>query len=173
MFDPLGFVAKQPSDFPQRVNKARSAISGSLGEVRASPNRLALAGKKHRQRPAALLPEVMQRRHVDLVDVRSFLTVDFDVDKELVHDSGDVFVFEAFVRHDMTPMAGRVPDGEQNGLVVMLRLAECVRAPRPPVHRVVFMLQKIRTALAGKPIFTGIGNRGCHGSLGCTLVGVL
>src|SRR5262249_14383407 len=58
------------------------------------------------------LAEVMQRRHVDLVDVGAFLAVHFDVDEEIVHHLRGCRVLEALVRHDVTPMAGGVTDRE-------------------------------------------------------------
>src|SRR5258708_29112910 len=97
MFDALGFVAKQASDFSQHVQKARSTIARGLGEVGAAPDRLAITVKKHGQRPAAVFAKMVEGRHVDLVDVGPLLAVDFDVDEQLLHNGGDLFVFYAFM----------------------------------------------------------------------------
>ena len=53
-------------------------------------------------------------RHIDLVDVRPLLAIDLDIDEQPVHDGGDVVVLEAFMRHDMAPVAGGIADGEQD-----------------------------------------------------------
>ena len=70
---------------------------------------------------------MMQRRHVDLVDVGPLLAVDLDVDEQLVHHARGGVVLEALVRHDVAPVAGRVADREQD------RLARCAwPRPAPP-----------------------------------------
>ena len=97
----------------------------------------------------------MQRRHVDVIDVRAFLAVDLDVDEELVHHRRDAVVLETLVRHHVTPVARSVADREQDGLVAAFRRREGVGAPWPPVDRVVLVLQQIGTGLARKAIFAG------------------
>ena len=100
-----------------------------------------------------MFAQMVQCRHVDLVDVRPLLAVDFDVHEQLVHDGGNLFVFETFMSHDMTPMAGRVSDREQDRPIAALGLAKGVRTPGPPVHWIVFVLQQIWTGLIGETIF--------------------
>src|SRR5258708_39195496 len=165
MFDALGFVAKQASDLSQHVHKARAAIARGLGEVSAAPDRLAIAVEKHGQRPPAVFAKMVQGRHVELVDVGPLLAVDFDVDEQLVHDGSDPFVFEAFMRHDMAPVAGCVADREQDRLVALLGFAERVRTPRPPVDRIGLVLQQIRARLMGEAVLAQVGSdryHGCH-----------
>src|SRR6266849_5140019 len=163
MFDALGFVTKQTSDFSQHVQKTRSTVTRGLGEVSAPPDRLAVAVEKHGQRPAAVLAKMVQGRHVDLVDVGPLLAINFDVDEQLVHDGGDLFVFEAFVCHDMAPVAGCVTNREQDRLVALLGLAERVRTPGPPVDRIGLVLQQIWTRLMGEAVFVRMGSCGGHG----------
>src|SRR3569623_1378778 len=47
------------------------------------------------------------------------------------------------VRHDVAPVASRVPDAEEDRDVTTPRLGERLLAPRPPVHRVVLVLQQV------------------------------
>ncbi len=96
---------------------------------------------------------MLERGHVDLVDFRPLLAIDFDVHEELVHERGRRLVFEAFVRHDMAPMAGGVSDGEQDRFVGALGLGKSLRRPRPPVNRVILVLDEVRTGLVGKTVF--------------------
>src|SRR5260370_28756818 len=117
MFDALGFVAKQASDFSQHVHKAWSTVARGLGKVSAAPDRLAIAVEKHGQRPPAVFAKMVQGRHVDLVDVGPLLAVDFDVDEQLVHDGSYPFVFEAFMRHGMAPVARCVADRYKDRLI--------------------------------------------------------
>jgi hypothetical protein len=97
----------------------------------------------------------MQRRHVDLIDIRAFLAVDFDVHKQIVHHARSRVVLETFMRHDVTPVAGRIAHREQNGLIGLLGMCQGLWAPGPPGHRIGFVLQQIRTCLGGKAIFAG------------------
>ncbi len=163
MFDALGFVAKQASDFSQHVHKAWSTVARGLGEVSAAPDRLAIAVEKHGQRPAAVFAKMVQGRHVDLVDVGPLLAVDFDVDEQLIHDGGDLLVFEAFVGHDMAPVAGCVAYREQDRLVALLGLPERVRTPRPPVDRIGLVLQQIWARLTGEAVLAQMGSDCSHG----------
>ncbi len=49
-------------------------------------------------------------------------------------------ILEAFVRHHMAPMAGRVPDGQQNRLICFLGSRKSFGSPGMPIHRVCSML---------------------------------
>ena len=109
--------------------------------------------QEHGQRPAALLAQMMQRRHVDLIDVGPLLAVDFDVDEQLVHHRGGVVVLEAFVRHDVAPVTGGVADREQDRLAGALRLGQRIRPPGPPRHRIVLVLQQIGAGFARQAVF--------------------
>ena len=85
LLDLLRLLAEQPRDLAQHVDEGRPAVARALRKISAAPDRLAVGREKHGQRPAAVLAEVMQRRHVDLVDVGPLLAIDFDVDEQLVH----------------------------------------------------------------------------------------
>jgi hypothetical protein len=94
----------------------------------------------------------LERRHVDLVDVRPFLAVDLDADEIGIQYTGDVRVHEALSLHDVAPVARAVPDREKDGLVFGLGLGERLRAPRIPGDRVVRMKKQIRACLPCQPI---------------------
>ena len=47
----------------------------------------------------------------------------------------------------MTPVTGGITDAEQNRLVFRFGLAERRFSPRVPIHRIVRMLQQVRTGL--------------------------
>src|SRR5258707_5852877 len=61
------------------------------------------------------------------------------------------------MRHDVAPMARGIADREQNRFVGSLRLRKRVGSPRPPVDRIVLMLQQIRRCLAGEAVFVERG----------------
>ena len=61
-------------------------------------------------------------------------------------------ILEGLVGHDVTPVARRIADRQQDGLVLAPRARQRFFAPRIPVHGVVRMLLKIRTRLRGESI---------------------
>ena len=128
---------------------ARCRREVSAGKKR----RVTVRRERHGQRPAAgPLGQELMRGLVDFVEVRAFLAVDFDAHKQFVHARGDGFVFKTLALHDMTPVARRVANRQQNRLVLVARLLQRDIAPRLPVHRVVRVLQKIRAGLVAKRV---------------------
>jgi hypothetical protein len=100
----------------------------------------------------------MQRRHVDLIDVRPLLAIDFDVDEEFVHHGRGGVILKTFVRHDVAPMTGRIADREQDRPAGALGFRKRLRAPGPPVNRIVLVLKEIRARLLGETIFVRSGS---------------
>ena len=56
--------------------------------------------------PAGAMRDHLLCGLVDLVEVRPFFAVHFDVDEKLIHQCGSLRILERFVCHHMTPMAG-------------------------------------------------------------------
>jgi len=163
LLDRLGVVAEDARNVFKHIHEGGLAVAAGLRKIRAAPERLACGREEHRQRPAAVLAHEMQRRHVDLVDVGPLLAVDLDVDEQRIHHLGGGVVLEALVRHHVAPVAGRVADREQDRLVGALRLGERLRPPRPPVDRIVLVLQEIRRGLLREAVFgSGAGGGGGH-----------
>src|SRR5580704_12751779 len=162
MLDAGRLVAKQTGDFVEDIDKAGPAITRRLRKIGASPDRFAGGSEEHGQRPATLFAEMMQCRHVDLVDIGPLLAIDLDVDEQPVHDGGGRLVLEALMGHHVAPVAGRVSYRQHDRLVAARGLLERVRAPRPPVHRIMFVLQEIGTRFAGEAILADRRRRTCH-----------
>ena len=99
----------------------------------------------------------MQRRHVQVVDVRPFLAVHLDVDEPLVHQRRGFRVLERFVRHHVAPVAGGVADRQQDRFLLRSRLLQRRRPPRAPMHGVVGVLQQIRRGLVAEQV-GGLGH---------------
>ena len=95
-------------DLDEDISKAGAAVARFLREIGAAPEWFAVRRENHGQRPAALLSHRRQGGHIELIDIRAFFAVDLDVHIETVHQSRYVGVLEAFVRHDVAPMAGGV-----------------------------------------------------------------
>src|SRR5918993_2361291 len=92
--------------------------------------------------------------HVDSVDVRSLLPVHLDRHKLIVDQLCNVGVLEGLVGHDVAPVACGIADGEKDWDVAGGGLGKGLVAPRPPVHRIVRMLQQIGTGGGGQAIAT-------------------
>ena len=153
----------------QHLAERRPSPARLRREIRAAPERRAVRGDEHGQRPAALLAQRMQRRHVEVVDVRPLLAVHLDVDEPLVHQRRGVRILERLVRHHMAPVAGGVADRQQDRFVLRSRLLQRRRPPRAPVHRIVRVLQQIRRGLVAEQVFRrghGVALLGCRDDIG-------
>ena len=52
----------------------------------------------------------------------------------------------------MTPVAGRIPDGEKQGKVLLPCLGKSLLSPGIPVYRVMGMLEEVWTLLVDQPV---------------------
>ncbi len=121
-------------------------------EVGPAEERPPVGGQEHRHRPPAPPALRLDRLHVDGVDVGTFLPVHLDVHEQVVHHLGDADVLEAFVGHDVAPVAGGVPDGQEDGPVQLLGLGPGRFAPWVPLDRVVTMLAQVGAGLVGQVV---------------------
>ncbi len=103
-------------------------------------------------RPPATPGQGLDRFHVDAVDVRPLLAVDFDIDEAGVHDGGHAGVLEGLVGHDVAPVAGGVADGQQDRNVSFLGRGEGFVAPGIPVDRIGGVLAQVRARLVRQAI---------------------
>ncbi len=125
----------------QHVRESGPAVARLLREIGAAPKGLAVGRQDHRQGPTALLSHGCQRGHIDLVDIGAFLAVYLDVDVEPVHQLRDLVVLEAFMRHDVAPVAGGVADRQEDRPVERAGGLQCRFVPGLPVDRIVLVLQ--------------------------------
>src|SRR5205807_5310599 len=110
-----------------------TAVTRLLGEICPAPERLGIGGEKHREGPAAMLAERVERLHIDAIDIRTFLPVDLGGNEVSVHECGSFRVLEALVSHHMAPMTGRVADGQEHRFVVGAGAGERGGTPGHPV----------------------------------------
>ena len=147
----LGSAPRRSSRRSRQASSMARSTSANAGravrlrgrEVGAAEERAAVGREEHGHRPAALAGHGLDGLHVDGVDVGPLLAVDLDVDEQLVHHRGGVLVLERLVGHDVAPVAGRVADREQDGLVLGAGPGERLVAPRVPVDRVVGVLAQV------------------------------
>ena len=145
----LSVFLPEPGDFGKNLSEGRTAIHGTRGKIGSSPERMAVRSEKHGQWPAPLLSHHSQSLHVVPIDVRPFLAIHLDVDEMGVHESGCFGIIEAFIRHDMAPVAGGIAHGKENGPVLPAGGVQRFLAPWPPVHGVVRVLAQIGAGFSG------------------------
>ena len=75
---------------------------------------------------------------------------------------GGRFILEAFVRHHVAPMAGGVPDRQQDRFARPFCLGECFRSPRPPMDGIFLVLEKIGARLVLQAVFAHGGLSFAH-----------
>ena len=125
----LALVAVAVGGRLHHLAEARHALARLGREVGAAVERDALGVEEDGERPAALAGHPLDGLHVDVVDVGALLAVDLDRDEPLVHVGGGVLVLEGLALHHVAPVAGGVPDREQDRLVGLPRLAAGPPAP--------------------------------------------
>ena len=103
--DLLGLAAIGLVHHLQHLAEARPAPTWLRRKIGAAPEGLALRRQEHGERPAAVLTHERERALIDRIEVGAFLAIELDVDVELVHERCGVGVLEAFMRHDVAPMA--------------------------------------------------------------------
>jgi hypothetical protein len=69
--------------------KTGTAVSILGRKIRSAEDRFSRRQQKNGHRPAAASGHHLNRSHVNLVEIRPFFTIDFDVYKVVVHESGD------------------------------------------------------------------------------------
>ena len=116
--------------------------------VGAAEDRLALRRQEHGQWPAAPFLGEVQRRHVNAVDVGTFLPVHLDAHEPIIEQLGDVPILEGLALHDVTPVARAVADRQEDQLALFLGPGKSLRPPGKPIDGVVGMLEEIGAAFA-------------------------
>jgi hypothetical protein len=79
--------------------------------------------------------------HVGGVQVGTFLPVDLNADEGFVEELCHFLILEAFLLHNMAPVACGVAYTKENGFVFKLGFVESLLTPRIPIDRVVSMLE--------------------------------
>ena len=114
------------------------------GQVGTGPNGATVGQDNEVEGPSAVAVHGQCGLHVDLVHVRSFLAVNFDVYKQIVHERSGFGVFKTFVGHYVAPVTRRVPNRKKYWLAGSSGESKRIFSPRIPIDRIVAMLAKVR-----------------------------
>src|SRR5579862_5070165 len=112
-------------------------------KISPSIKRPQIGQQKHAHRPPPLPRHNLQGRHVKLINIRTFLAINFDIDKPAVHLSRNRLILKRLPLHDVTPVTGAVPNRKKNRLVLRTRSLECFRSPWIPIDGIVRVLKEI------------------------------
>ena len=146
---PLAPHLRDPRD---ELAHPRRSEPGLLREIGPGEERAPVRGQDHGQGPAARAGQELADGHVDLVHVGPLLAVDLDADERLVQELGDLWVLERLAGHHVAPVAGRVPDGEEDRAVERLRPLEGLVAPGIPVDGLAGVGEQVRALLVDQPV---------------------
>ncbi len=94
-----------PGEVSQHVRESRPAMGAERREIRAPKEGPAVGRQKNTHGPAPGPGHPLHGLHVDLIQVRTFFPVDFDVDEVLVHQRRHLFALEGLVLHHVAPVA--------------------------------------------------------------------
>ena len=130
--------------YPSIVNRVHQLNKRGLRKICAAVKRFCLRRKKYGHWPATATSHGLNGVHVNGVDVRSFLAVNFDIDKQLVHERSGFDIFETFVGHYVAPVTRRVPNRKKYWLAASAGESKRIFSPRIPIDRIVAMLAKVR-----------------------------
>src|SRR4051794_20403268 len=104
------------------------------------------------QGPPAVPAPRLARLHVHRAEDAPLLALLPDAHQMTLHVRRDGLVLERLALHDVTPVARRVADREQDRLVLLACARERLLAPRMPVHRVVLVLEEVGRGLLREPV---------------------
>src|ERR1700730_11947113 len=120
--------------------KAGPAVTIVGRKVGATEERLQIRSEKDRHGPSAASGGRLDVCHIDAGDIGTFFAIYLYGHERAVDHFGDVFAFERFALHHVTPVAGGIADREEDRLVLAPGLLEGFVAPRIPVDGIMCVL---------------------------------
>src|SRR6478672_4964339 len=121
-------------------------------KIGAAHERFQPRSQPHAHGPPPTAGCSLDKCHINPINIRTFLAIDLDVDKVAIHQRGCGRVFERLVRHDVTPMASGVADGEEDRLIFASGPEKRFFAPGIPIDGVLRMLQEVGRLLVSEII---------------------
>ncbi len=134
-------------DSLQNFGKTRAPVHPRGRNIGGCVKGLAVGKQKHRHRPATRAVQSLGRRHIHLINIGPLFPIHLDRDKPLVEQCGNLRIFKGFTGHDMAPVTGGIADGEKNRFILLFGPGKGFFTPGIPIHRVIGVLQQIRTLL--------------------------
>ncbi len=111
--------------------------------------------------PSAAAGHHLAGGQVGGVDIRAFFPIDLDGDEVTIENVCNLPILEAFVSHDVAPVAGRVADGEEDGLFLRGGSGEGRIPPGIPADGIFRVLQQVGALLENQAVvvFATVGGK--------------
>ncbi len=145
-------LAPSPRQLLQNRPKSGPSIAIVRWKISAAEKRFPLRSQPYRHRPSPAARRRLHEQHVHAVHVGPLLAIHFYGHEILVQHPRSRLILKRFMLHHMTPVASGIPDRQKNRLVLARRLFERLIAPGIPIHRIMGVLQQVRTLLVSQPI---------------------
>src|SRR5437899_2675090 len=136
----------------QDASEARASVRVLRGKIGTSVEHLAVRRQESGERPAALARDRADGLLVPRVDVGSLVPVHLDGDEVIVDDAGELRILVRFAIDDVTPVAPRGPDVQEDRPVEFFRAAERVFPPRIPLDGLVGGPLQVPRRLLREPV---------------------
>ncbi len=137
----------------EHLRKRRHPLPRRRRKVRPAPEGPALPGlQKHAHRPPAAPGHHHRRGHIHVIHIRPLFPIHLDAHKIPTHLRCNRLVLKTLPLHHVAPVARRIPNRQKHRHPAPPRLRKRLIPPPPPLHRIVRMLQQIRTRLINQPI---------------------
>ena len=130
-------------DGPQQGDQSRLTIPAFTGDIGAGEEGQPVRRHDDGQGPAAVAGEGHTHLHIHAVHIGPLLPVHLHRHIVAVQQRRHLLILKALMGHHMAPVTGGIADGQEDGLVLLLRLVKCFRPPGQPVHRVFTVLAQI------------------------------
>jgi hypothetical protein len=128
----LPLLFPEPGDAGKEIDKTGPAATGSAGKIGAGKEWFFFGCQDDVEWSAPLPGHLLADCHVDPVNIRAFLPVHLYSDEMLVEDFCNGLILKGFMRHDMAPVTGGIPDRDKDRLVLFSSAPEGLYAPRVP-----------------------------------------
>src|SRR5699024_2729232 len=123
------------------------AVAFFFGNISSRVKRLFIRSKEYIQRPSAPAGKHLANQHIGIIDIRAFLTVDFDINKVLVHEFSNSVILKGFPSHYAAPVASGITASQENRFVFLPCLRLGLLSPGLSVNRIVGTLEHVGPAL--------------------------
>ena len=97
-------ILPEVSDSVCEVQKPYAVVAALLWQVGCSEEGLLFRSHDDCQWPTAPTSHHLGYLHVDAINIGTLLSVDLDIDEDVIHLLGNFIVFKRFMGHDMTPV---------------------------------------------------------------------
>src|SRR5215216_5666573 len=109
------------SELKQYVPKAGHVVvtAAIFWKIGSNIEWLLIRCQKNRQRPPPGSSSKLTSALVNIIEVRTLLSVNLDVDKVLIHYLGNFVIFKGLMCHDMAPVTCAITNTQEDRLICM------------------------------------------------------